>query len=116
MCIRDRTAGHLEGTHRRGQDALAEHQILVAVSYTHLDVYKRQALTYVVEKGRKLGKDVMLHTHFNHPREITGITQDAIQVLFSRGIFVRNQSVLIRGVNDSVEVMGQLLKLSLIHI
>jgi lysine 2,3-aminomutase len=68
------------------------------------------ALTYVVEKGRKLGKDVMLHTHFNHPKEITGITQDAIQVLFSRGIFVRNQSVLIRGVNDSVEVMGQLLK------
>ena len=68
------------------------------------------ALTYVVEKGRKLGKDVMLHTHFNHPREITGITQDAIQVLFSRGIFVRNQSVLIRGVNDSTEVMGLLLR------
>ena len=68
------------------------------------------ALTYVVEKGRKLGKDVMLHTHFNHPNEITGITQDAIQVLFGRGIFVRNQSVLIRGVNDSVATMGQLLK------
>ena len=68
------------------------------------------ALTSVVEKGRKLGKDVMLHTHFNHPREITGITQDAIQVLFSRGIFVRNQSVLIRGVNDSTEVMGLLLR------
>ena len=43
-------------------------------------------------KGRKLSKDVMLH-HFNHPNGITGITQDAIQVLFGRGIFVRNQSV-----------------------
>ena len=68
------------------------------------------SLTQVVERGRKLGKDVMLHTHFNHPNEITGITQDAIQVLFSRGIFVRNQSVLIRGVNDSVATMGLLLK------
>jgi lysine 2,3-aminomutase len=68
------------------------------------------SLTHVVERGRKLGKDVMLHTHFNHPNEITGITQDAIQVLFSRGIFVRNQSVLIRGVNDNVPTMGLLLK------
>src|SRR5271154_3270902 len=32
------------------------------------------ALTRVVEKGRALHKDVVLHTHFNHPAEITGIT------------------------------------------
>jgi lysine 2,3-aminomutase len=68
------------------------------------------ALTGVVERGRKLGKDVMVHTHFNHPTEITGITQDALGVLFQRGIFVRNQTVLIRGVNDTVETMGLLLK------
>ena len=29
------------------------------------------ALTGVVEQGRKLHKEVVLHTHFNHPREIT---------------------------------------------
>jgi lysine 2,3-aminomutase len=28
----------------------------------------------VVERGRKLHKEVVLHTHFNHPNEITGIT------------------------------------------
>ena len=32
-------------------------------------------LTAVTEKGRKLGKEVCLHTHFNHPNEITGITK-----------------------------------------
>lgn len=68
------------------------------------------ALSAVVDKGRKLGKDVMLHTHFNHPNEITGITQAAISVLFERGIFVRNQTVLIRGVNDTVGTMQLLLK------
>src|SRR5262249_52790501 len=51
------------------------------------------ALTEVVEKGRKLHKAVVLHTHFNHPNEITGITQDAMDRLFERGVLVRNQSV-----------------------
>ena len=68
------------------------------------------ALTYVVELGRKLHKEVVLHTHFNHPSEITGITQDAMNVLMERGIFVRNQSVLQRRVNDRPEVMGLLIK------
>ena len=33
------------------------------------------AVTRVVELGRKLHKEVVVHTHFNHPNEITGITQ-----------------------------------------
>jgi len=52
------------------------------------------ALTRVVEKGRKLHKEVVLHTHFNHPNEITGITEAAMNKLMERGITVRNQSVL----------------------
>jgi lysine 2,3-aminomutase len=68
------------------------------------------ALTRVVEKGRTLRKDVALHTHFNNPNEITGITEEAMGRLFERGIVIRNQSVLIRGVNDSVETMTLLVK------
>ncbi len=68
------------------------------------------ALTRVVEKGRKCGKDVALHTHFNSPNEITGITEAAMARLFERGIVVRNQTVLIRGVNDTVETMALLVK------
>jgi lysine 2,3-aminomutase len=63
------------------------------------------ALTRVVEHGRTLHKEVVVHTHFNHPREITEITKAAMDKLFERGITVRNQSVLQRGVNDSVETM-----------
>ncbi len=68
------------------------------------------ALTAVVDKGRAMGKDVVLHTHFNSPNEITWITQKAMDELFRRGITVRNQSVLIRGVNDDAEVMTRLVK------
>jgi lysine 2,3-aminomutase len=66
------------------------------------------ALTAVVERGRKIHKEVALHVHFNHPREITQITKMAMDVLFSRGITVRNQAVLQRGVNDSVGDMREL--------
>jgi lysine 2,3-aminomutase len=64
----------------------------------------------VVAKGRRLHKQVAVHTHFNHAGEITGITEDALNVLFERGIVVRNQSVLQRGVNDNADVMTALVK------
>ncbi|MFT7580538.1 MAG: lysine 2,3-aminomutase [Myxococcota bacterium] len=67
-----------------------------------------EALTKVVDRGRTLGKEVVIHTHFNHPNEITGFTQDMMKTLFERGITVRNQSVLQRGVNDSAETMIEL--------
>ena len=68
------------------------------------------ALTRVVDKGRKLHKEVVLHTHFNHPRELTAITQRGLDRLFERGVIVRNQSVLQRGVNDTVETHQLLVK------
>ncbi|KAB2893343.1 MAG: KamA family radical SAM protein [Kofleriaceae bacterium] len=68
------------------------------------------ALTQVVEKGRRLHKEVVLHTHFNHPNEITAITRRGLDRLHERGIIVRNQAVLQRGVNDTVPVMQQLVK------
>jgi lysine 2,3-aminomutase len=68
------------------------------------------ALTRVVDKGRKLHKEVVLHTHFNHPKEITGITKRALDRLMERGVTVRNQSVLQRHVNDTPETMMLLVK------
>ncbi len=68
------------------------------------------ALTSVVERGRKLHKEVVLHTHFNHPNEITAITKRALDGVFERGIITRNQSVLQRGVNDGIATMQLLVK------
>jgi lysine 2,3-aminomutase len=68
------------------------------------------ALEAVAAQGRKLGKEVAVHTHFNHPSEITQITQRAMQRLFERAIYVRNQTVLMRGVNDDEATMELLVK------
>lgn len=64
----------------------------------------------VEKKARRLGKQVFLHTHFNHPNEITWVTRAAALKLFQAGVLVRNQSVLLRGVNDSVGVMKSLIR------
>ena len=38
------------------------------------------ALAGVVDHGRTLGKEVVVHTHFNHPNEISAITQRARRI------------------------------------
>lgn len=68
------------------------------------------AMTRVVEAGRKAHKQVVIHTHFNHANEITEITRQAMNALFERGILVRNQTVLQRGVNDTKAAMALLVK------
>ena len=73
------------------------------------------AVCDIVDKARQQYKEVCIHTHFNHSSEITEITQDAMNLLFSRGVKVRNQSVFQNGVNDTVESMVSLVK-DLSHI
>jgi lysine 2,3-aminomutase len=60
--------------------------------------------------GKQVGKQVAMHTHFNHPNEITFATRHAAASLFRRGVMVRNQSVLLRGVNDNVATMSTLIR------
>lgn len=68
------------------------------------------AITEVLMLGRQLHKEVCIHTHFNTPNEITSISKRAMNVLFERGMTVRNQCVLQAGVNDSAETMTELTK------
>ncbi len=51
---------------------------------------------------------IWLNTHFNHPNEITQESANACDRLLRSGLPVNNQSVLLRGVNDSVEAQLKL--------
>jgi lysine 2,3-aminomutase len=76
-----------------------------------------EALVRVVEEGRQRHKEVVLHTHFNHPHEITQITRRGLDRLMERGVVVRNQTVLQRGVNDQAETMQLLIRrLSFVNV
>ncbi len=51
---------------------------------------------------------VWVNTHFNHPLEITDQSAKACACLQDHGIPVGNQTVLLRGINDDIEVMKAL--------
>jgi lysine 2,3-aminomutase len=51
---------------------------------------------------------IWLNTHFNHYREITPEAATACDRLLRSGVPVNNQSVLLRGVNDTVEIQTML--------
>jgi lysine 2,3-aminomutase len=51
---------------------------------------------------------IWLNTHFNHYREITAESAVACDRLLRAGVPVNNQSVLLRGVNDSVQTQLKL--------
>ncbi len=68
------------------------------------------AIVEVAQRGRQMFKSVFVHTHFNHPREVTPLVEKAMRRLFSEGIHVRNQAVLLRGVNDDPQTLIELTK------
>ena len=55
-------------------------------------------------------KQLYVVTHFNHPREFTAESVRAVRCLQECGITVKNQTVLMRGINDDSQVLGQLLR------
>jgi lysine 2,3-aminomutase len=54
-------------------------------------------------------RPLWFNTQFNHAREITEEAARACEMLLSAGIPLSNQSVLLRGVNDTYEAMRDLL-------
>lgn len=55
-------------------------------------------------------KQIYIVTQFNHPREVTEEALDCIRIFQKLGIIIRNQSVLLKGVNDSPELLGELFR------
>lgn len=61
------------------------------------------------KKARKMGKHVCVHTHINCKQEITWILRKGAQRLYEEGVTVRNQSVLLNGVNNTFAGMRDLI-------
>ncbi|MCM8803333.1 MAG: KamA family radical SAM protein [Candidatus Omnitrophica bacterium] len=69
--------------------------------------------------ARKLSKYSPLYiiTHFNHPKEITKESKKACDILADKGLPLLNQTVLLKGVNSTVDVLKELfLKLLMLRV
>lgn len=84
----------------------------------HVDIIRLGSRTPVVMPQRitpelvgmlKKYHPVWLNTHFNHSKEITPESRKALALLADAGIPLGNQSVLLKGINDCVHVMRELL-------
>jgi len=51
---------------------------------------------------------IFIHTHFNHPQEISRATLLAATRLANAGINLANQTVLLKGINDKASIIKQL--------
>lgn len=51
-----------------------------------------------------------IHTHFNHPAEITLQSRKACRILADAGIPLNNQTVLLRGINDDTDTLEKLFR------
>jgi len=65
------------------------------------------SLFSIIEKNSH-GAPFYLMTQFNHPAEITARAEEALSLFVKKGIPMMNQTVLLRGVNDTVEVQEEL--------
>lgn len=54
-------------------------------------------------------KQIFIVTQFNHPKELTPEALQAVEALRKVGCIVRNQTVLLKGVNDNPDVLAELM-------
>ena len=78
--------------------------------HTRVPVADPERLTSGVAAALRTEKAMWLVVHANHAREFTAAARAAIRRILGEGIPVLGQSVLLRGVNDSVEALEALLR------
>lgn len=59
---------------------------------------------------RNAHPSVWIMTHFNHPKELTPQSSEAIARMVDHGLVLMNQSVLLRGINDDADVLEALFR------
>ncbi len=100
------------------EDDVLEYIISELRKIPHVEVVRLGSRTPVVMPQRitdnlvnmlKKYHPIWLNTHFNHPKEMTPEAMEACRKLADAGIPLGNQTVLLRGVNDDVHVMRNLM-------
>lgn len=75
------------------------------------------SLPEMLEKYSTQDKKIYMMVHFDHPRELTDEAVRAMHIIHKAGVVLANQTPIIRGINDSPEVLAELLdKLSFIGV
>ncbi len=77
---------------------------------SRIPIFLPQRITPELCTMLKKHHPLFMSVHSNHPRELTSEVRDALGRLADAGIPLGNQSVMLRGVNDTVEVQKALVQ------
>jgi lysine 2,3-aminomutase len=77
---------------------------------SRIPIFLPQRITPELCAMLKKHHPLFISIHTNHPRELTSEVRDALGRLADAGVPLGNQSVLLRGVNDSVEIQKALVQ------
>jgi lysine 2,3-aminomutase len=99
------STGHLEAIISRIRQI--EHVEIIRIGSRFPVVLPQRIDAELCEMLSKYGP-IWLNTHFNHPNEITDESAAACDRLLRAGVPVNNQTVLLKGINDSVETQLKL--------
>ncbi len=75
---------------------------------TRIPVVLPMRITSSLGKMLRKYRPIWINTHFNHPYEITKEAKKAADILSLNGIAMANQTVLLRGVNDDLDILSEL--------
>jgi len=90
----------------------------------HVEIIRIHTRIPIVDSARinqelievlKLKRPIYMVLHINHPAEFTAAAITAIEKLVDNGIVLLGQSVLLKDINDSVEVLGKLMRSMVKH-
>jgi len=86
-----------------------EHIEFLRIGY-RIPIFLPQRITPALCEMLQKYHPLFMSIHVNHPRELTIEVKEGLERLANHGIPLGNQSVFLRGVNDSVEVMKALVQ------
>jgi lysine 2,3-aminomutase len=78
--------------------------------HTRIPVVEPDRISKTLIKALKISKAVFILLHANHPDEFTPAAIEACAKIIDNGIPMLSQSVLLKGINDSPEILAKLMK------
>ena len=93
------------------QELAAIAHVKVLRIHTRVPVAEPSRITAELVRAIKLkGKPTYVALHVNHPRELTEAARAACARMADAGLVLLGQSVLLKGVNDTPDVLGDLMR------
>lgn len=72
-------------------------------------ILEDNSLLELLKKHSLKERRIYIVTHFNHPKELTESSIDAVNKLMKSNVIINNQIVLMKGVNDDPKILSELL-------